>query len=83
MEMNDFVNIVGILAMVITWFIVSPLKEAITTLQKLVEKLSENLEERRKELNDLGKQVESNKRGLEDLHDEFRHFCDNCNCRKD
>lgn len=90
MEMNDFVNIVGILAMVITWFIVSPLKEAITTLQKLVEKLSENLEERRNELHVLGERVAAGEttikqtvKDLDHLRDEFHGFCKDCTCRKD
>lgn len=83
MDMNDFTNIVGILAMVITWLVVSPLKGEIRSLHSAVDRLSESLEERRKELTDLGKQVENNKRGLKDLADEFHHFCDNCKCRKD
>lgn len=83
MDMNDFVNIVGLLAMVITWFIVAPLKNAIQSLERVVDKLSDSLEDRRKELTDLGKQVENNKRGLQDLNDQFKHFCDNCTCRKD
>lgn len=82
MDMNDFVNIVGLLAMVITWFIVAPLKNAIQSLERVVDKLSDSLEDRRKELTDLGKQVESNKRGLKDLNEQFQHFCDNCKCHK-
>lgn len=83
MDVNDFVNIVGLLAMVITWFIVAPLKNAIQSLERVVDKLSDSLEDRRKELTDLGKQVENNKRGLQDLNDQFKYFCDNCTCRKD
>lgn len=83
MDMNDFVNIVGLLAMVITWFIVAPLKNAIQSLERVVDKLSDSLEDRRKELTDLGKQVENNKRGLQDLNEQFQHFCDNCTCRKE
>lgn len=83
MDMNDFVNIVGLLAMVITWFIVTPLKNAIQSLERVVDKLSDSLEDRRKELTDLGKQVENNKRGLQDLNEQFQHFCDNCTCRKE
>ena len=90
MDLNGFVNIVGLLAMIITWFIVSPLKEAITTLQKLVEKLSNSLEDRREELYRLGERVaagettiEKTARDLEHLKDEFHGFCKNCKCGKD
>lgn len=44
MDMNGFVNIVGLLAMVITWLIVSPLKESIAALRISVEKLTSSLE---------------------------------------
>lgn len=88
--MNDFVNIVGLLAMIITWFIVSPLKEAITTLQKLVEKLSESLEERRDELRKIGERVaagettiKKTEQDLDHLREEFHGFCKNCKCGKD
>ena len=48
MEMNDFINVIGLLAMVITWFIVSPLNKSIEGLQKAVDNLSKSLEERRR-----------------------------------
>lgn len=90
MDLNSFINIVGLLAMVITWFIVSPLKEAITTLQKLVEKLAESLEERRDELHKLGDRVTAGevtiKKTADDLNkltDDFHGFCKNCKCQKD
>jgi hypothetical protein len=83
MEMNDIVNVIGLLAMVITWFIVSPLKEAIQALRVSVEKLSDSLERRREELSILGERVARNEKGLEDLGDEFHSFCNNCTCRKE
>lgn len=90
MEMNDFVNIVGILAMVITWFIVAPLKEAIRSLGVSVDNLSKNLEERRTELTKLGERVaagettiKSNAKRLVHLEEEFHSFCNNCKCRRD
>lgn len=90
MELNDFVNIVGLLAMVITWFIVSPLKSAITTLQELVKELKESLEERRRDLTILGERVakgeetiHSTSKRIVQLEKEFHAFCNNCKCRKD
>lgn len=90
MELNDFVNIVGLLAMVITWFIVSPLKSAITTLQDLVKELKESLEERRRDLSALGERVAkgeetiySTTKRLGQLEKEFHSLCSNCHCRKD
>lgn len=90
MDLNGFVNIVGLLAMVITWFIVSPLKEAIVSLQRLVEKLNESLEERRKDLIQLGERVAKGEGQINEsanrlirLEEEFHSFCNNCKCRKD
>lgn len=90
MELNDIVNIVGLLAMVITWFIVSPLKSAITTLQELVKELKESLEARRKDLTVLGERVAKGEetihtttKRLVQLEKEFHSFCNNCKCRKD
>lgn len=89
MELNDFVNIVGLLAMVITWFIVSPLKSAITTLQELVKELKESLEERRRDLTILGERVakgeetiHSTSKRIVQLEKEFHSFCNNCKCNK-
>lgn len=90
MELNDIVNIVGLLAMVITWFIVSPLKSAITTLQELVKELKESLEARRKDLTVLGERVAKGEetihtttKRLVQLEKEFHSFCNNCKCRKE
>lgn len=84
------VNIVGLLAMVITWFIVSPLKSAITTLQELVKELKESLEARRKDLTVLGERVAKGEetihtttKRLVQLEKEFHSFCNNCKCKKD
>lgn len=44
MDMNSFVNIIGLLAMIITWLIVSPLKEALSSLRTSVEKLTSSLD---------------------------------------
>lgn len=44
MDMNELVNIIGLIAMVITWLIVSPLKESIAALRISVEKLTNSLE---------------------------------------
>lgn len=44
MDMNSFINIVGLLAMVITWLIVSPLKESLASLRASVEKLVNSLD---------------------------------------
>ncbi|MBQ8809518.1 MAG: hypothetical protein IJZ69_04215 [Bacteroidales bacterium] len=90
MEMNDFINVIGLLAMVITWFIVSPLNKSIEGLQKAVDNLSKSLEERRKEMTALGERVaagetaiETNTNRLTHLEEEFHSFCNNCKCRKD
>lgn len=90
MELNDMVNIVGLLAMVITWFIVSPLKSAITTLQELVKELKESLEARRKDLTVLGERVAKGEetihtttKRLVQLEKEFHSFCNNRKCRKE
>lgn len=83
MEMNDFVNIVGILAMVITWFIVAPLKEGIRSLGVSVDNLAKSLEDRRAELVKLGERMATTEKGLVDLGNEFHHFCDNCKCWRD
>ena len=90
MDMNDFINVIGLLAMVITWFIVTPLKTAIEGLQKAVDNLSESLEERRKEMAALGERVaagetaiETNTSRLTHLEEEFHSFCNNCKCRRD
>lgn len=89
MELNDMVNIVGLLAMVITWFIVSPLKSAITTLQELVKELKESLEARRKDLTVLGERVAKGEetihtttKRLVQLEKEFHSFCNNCKCKR-
>lgn len=89
MELNDIVNIVGLLAMVITWFIVSPLKSAITTLQELVKELKESLEARRKDLTVLGERVAKGEetihtttKRLVQLEKEFHSFCNNCKCKR-
>ena len=90
MDMNDFVNVIGILAMVITWLIVSPLKGSIEGLQKSVDNLAKSLEERRKEMSALGERVaagetaiETNTSRLTHLEEEFHSFCNNCKCRRD
>lgn len=89
MDVNSFVNIVGILAMVITWFIVSPLKESISTLQELVKELKISLEERRKDLSLLGERVargeetiHSTTKRLVQLEKEFHSLCSTCKCHK-
>lgn len=90
MDMNDFVNVVGILAMVITWLIVSPLKGSIEALQKSVDNLAKSLEERRKEMAALGERVaagetaiETNTERITQLEGEFHSFCNSCKCRRD
>ena len=90
MDLNGFVNIIGLLAMIITWFIVSPLKEAIVSLQKLVDRLNESLEERRKEMISLGERVaggeakiDENEKHITRLENELHTICVNCKCRKD
>lgn len=88
--MNDFINVIGLLAMVITWLIVSPLRGSIDGLQKSVDNLARSLEERRKEMAALGERVaagetaiETNTNRLTHLEEEFHSFCNNCKCRKD
>ena len=90
MDLNGFVNIIGLLAMIITWFIVSPLKEAIVSLQKLVDRLNESLEERRKEMISLGERVaggeakiDENEKHITRLENELHAICNNCKCKRD
>ena len=90
MEMNDIINVIGLLAMVITWFIVSPLKTAIEGLQKSVDDLTRSLEERRKEMSALGERVSAgetaislNTERITNLEGEFHSFCKDCKCHKE
>lgn len=90
MDLNGFINIIGLLAMIITWFIVSPLKEAIVSLQKLVDRLNESLEERRKEMVSLVERVASGEAKIDEsekhltrLENELHTICANCKCKKD
>lgn len=90
MDVNSFVNIIGLLAMVITWFIVSPIKEAIVSLKDSVEKLSVNLEERRKDLTKIRERIaageakiESNTKRIIHLEEKAGHFCVDHNCKKE
>ena len=90
MDVNSFVNIIGLLAMVITWFIVSPIKEAIVSLKDSVEKLSVSLEERRKDLTKIRERIaageakiESNTKRIIHLEEKAEHFCVDHNCKKE
>lgn len=90
MDMNNFVNIIGLLAMVITWFIVSPLKEAIQALRISVEKMSDSLEERRRDLTAIQERVaagestiKSNTKRISHLEDMYGNLCRDCKCQKD
>ena len=90
MDVNSFVNIIGLLAMIITWFIVSPIKEAIVSLKDSVEKLSVSLEERRKDLTKIRERIaageakiESNTKRIIHLEEKAEHFCVDHNCKKE
>ena len=89
MDLNSFVNIIGLLAMVITWFIVSPLKEAISSLKFSVEKLVESLEERRKDITAIRERIAAgeskiayNAQRINHLEELIESQCKVCN-RKD
>lgn len=89
MDMNSFVNIIGLLAMIITWLIVSPLKEALSSLKTSVEKLTSSLEVLSGDMVSIRERIASgetmiktNTKRIIHLEETVEKFCKDCDCDK-